>query len=145
MSGLIRAFSASFSTHELNTSTSTCTEGHTWLRTSDKNAALSSITKLENSKSIPLGRHPRKSTPHFHLHRPATPRRINHLTNLKPVKLARRTHGVRAHIVEPEPVANLERAGQLRRGADAVDRVARGAPDAAGVQRASLTGLRLVR
>lgn len=64
-----------------------------------------------------------------------TSRRINHIADLESVELARRTNGIGTHIVEAEPVPNLQPARQHRLRRNAIDGVACRAPDAADVRR----------
>jgi hypothetical protein len=66
--------------------------------------------------------------------RPSHSRGVHHLRDLEPIKPARRTARVRAHALEPQPVAHRELRRKGGDGRDAVDRVAGRAPDAAGAR-----------
>lgn len=65
----------------------------------------------------------------------AIPRRVDHIADLEPIKLARGANRVRAHVFEGEPVPNGEIRRKASKRTDAVDRVASGSPDAACLQR----------
>jgi hypothetical protein len=61
----------------------------------------------------------------------ARARRVHDVRDLKSIEAARGAARVRAHLREPEPVADGERGGQRRGGRNAVDTITRRAPHAA--------------
>ena len=60
---------------------------------------------------------------------------VNDVTDFKAIELARRTDGIRPHVVESEPITDAQRVRQLCRGAHAIQGITGWSPDAAGYQR----------
>ena len=71
--------------------------------------------------------------PDFVRNSPAAPR-VNHVTDLEAVELARCADGIRSHVVEGEPVPDAERIRQLGHRAHTIHGITSWPPDAAGCQ-----------
>ena len=71
--------------------------------------------------------------PHFVRNAPA-PSRVNHVTDLEAIELARCADGIRSHVVKGEPIPDAERIRQLGHGAHTIHGVTSWPPDAAGCQ-----------
>ena len=61
-------------------------------------------------------------------------RRVYHLADSKSVELARSAYGVRAHVIECQPVTDTQPMGKHGHGANTVDGIACRAPYAAGLK-----------